>query len=123
MNKDLEAKIQQVYKDCKMLVTKHEFAEVLDNNNYTEKEVWDEFAKQINYNNVFLAKQRDLEYLLTLLLEAKGGVSSNTPSGSRVVSTLDSYIDSIKGLLKTYQTISIGQRWILDYYKQGGGLR
>ena len=122
MTESLELKIKQVYKDCKALVAKHEFAPLLDNSDHTEKEVWDEYARQINYTNVFKAKERDLYYILTLLNEAKAGVSDKTPSGIQIKIKLDSYINMIKLLLEAYKQINIGQRWILAYYEKGGGL-
>lgn len=122
MNKNLEDKIKAIYIECKDLITKHEFSDVLSNEGYTSTEVWDEFAKQINYTNSLLNKQKDLHYLLTILVETKNGISGGTPSEQKILRTLNMYIEQINALLKSYSDVIIGQRWILDYYHKGGGL-
>lgn len=122
MNTNLENKVKEIYKECKELITKHEFADVLSNLNYTEKKVWDEFASQINYTNLVLAKQKDLYFILTILTEAKNGITGGTPSNDKVLKQIDGWIKQIDMLLKSYSAVIIGQRWILDYYYKGGGL-
>lgn len=122
MNKNLEDKIKAIYIECKDLITKHEFSDVLSNEGYTSTKVWDEFAKQINYTNSLLNKQKDLHYLLTILVETKNGISGGTPSEQKILRTLNMYIEQINALLKSYSDVIIGQRWILDYYHKGGGL-
>lgn len=122
MNTNLETKVKAIYIECKDLLTSHEFSDVLSNSDWTGKEVWDEFAKQINYTNKFLAKQKDLNFLLTILTEAKNGLSGGTPSSNKVIKQIDGWIAQINILLKAYNSVIIGQRWILDYYMHGGGL-
>ena len=122
MNTNLENKVKEIYKECKELLTKHEFADVLSNVDFTTKEVWNEFASQINYTNKILAKQKDLYFILTILTEAKNGLTSGTPSNDKVIKQIDGWIKQIDMLLKSYSAVIIGQRWILDYYNKGGGL-
>lgn len=122
MNEKLETKIKTIYKEAKALVTSHEFAEVLSNEDFTTKEVWNEFAKQINYTNQFLHKEKELHFILTLLAEAKFGITGGTPAANATLKQIDGYINLIEQLLKSYSKIIIGQRWILDYYNKGGGL-
>ena len=123
MNKELEDKIKQVIKECKIVASKHEPSQALHNNGYDPKTISDEYCNQINYTNIFLAKQKDLQFLSALLSEARVNLTSSTPSGSRQLVIINAYDDVINKLLKVYQTISIEQRWILDYYKDGGGLK
>lgn len=122
MNEELKSKIMSVYKECKAFLTSHEFVDVYLITKHTSEDIWAEFARQINYTNMLLAKQKDLYFLLTLLSEAKSGISSGTPSGNKALKVIDGYSKQIELLLKSYNSVIIGQRWILDYYNNSRGL-
>lgn len=122
MNQALVVKIQGVITEAKKLASEHSFADVyMNNDEHNYKEVWDEYAKQINYTNKFRQMKKDLNFILSLLTEAKGSVSPNTPSGKKVLDQVTAYMETIKSLLKTYTEIDNGQWWILNYYDKGGG--
>lgn len=122
MNSNMEQQIMRVITEAKQLLSTHEFQEVLLNDpKNKESEVWDAYAKQINYTNKFLAKKKDLLFIVSILTEARNGLSENTPSNQKIINKINSYVETIKALLKGYQTVEDGQYWILSYYQKGGG--
>lgn len=122
MNSNMEQQIMRVITEAKQLLSTHEFQEVLLNDpKNKESEVWDAYAKQINYTNKFLAKKKDLLFIISILTEARNGLSENTPSNQKIINKINSYVETIKALLKGYQTVEDGQYWILSYYQKGGG--
>ena len=119
MNQKLFDKISTIYKDCKVLAEKYEYTDVMLNNGTSQKEIMDEWAKQINITNKYRQKEKDLNFVFTLLQEAKSNLSS-TPRGQSAIKQIDIYMENIKSLLKVYFTIGQMQMSILKYYERGG---
>ena len=119
MNQKLFDKISTIYKDCKVLAEKYEYTDVMLNNGTSQKEIMDEWAKQINITNKYRQKEKDLNFVFTLLQEAKSNLS-NTPKGQSTIKQIDIYMENIRSLLKVYFTISQMQASILKYYERGG---
>lgn len=124
MNKALEGKINKIISDAKVLASTHQLTDVyLNDKTKMYNEVWDEYARQINYTNKFKQMKKDLSYLLAILTETKYGVSPNTSVGRETLNKIEGYITIVRSLLKTYQEIDEGQWYILNYYSKGGGLQ
>lgn len=119
MNQRLVEKISKIYKDAKVLAEKYEYTEVLLNTGEAQKNIFDEYAKQINITNKYRQKEKDLCFVLTLLQEARGTLI-NTPTGNSTIKQLEIYMENIRSLLKVYMTIGQMQISILKYYEKGG---
>lgn len=124
MNTQLEEKIKTIYQQAKQFSSTWETPVVIKStDNYTEKQLWDEYADKINYINTFRQKKKDLDFILTLLVELKGGLHGNTPSEAKRLAQVNMYISSIKQLIQVYDDIENSAWWILNYYNKGGGLQ
>lgn len=122
MNTQLEEKIRLIYKDAKQFASTYTTPILLKSEDKaTAKELWDEYAKQIDYANSFRQKRKDLNFILTLLCECKNGVSANTPSGRSILIQVNNYIENIKQLIKVYDDIENQSWWVLRYYDKDGG--
>ena len=119
MNQRLLEKITAIYKEAKVLAEKYTYNDVMMNTGETQKNISNEYAKQINISNKYRQKEKDLQFLLTLLQEAKSNIIG-TPKGQSTAKQLDTYIENIKSLLKVYFTIDQMQTSILRYYDRGG---
>lgn len=119
MNQKLLEKITAIYKEAKVLAEKYVYEDVMLNTGETQKNISDEYAKQINKTNKYRQKEKDLQFLLTLLQEARSNLL-NTPRGQSTVKQVETYIENIKSLLKVYFTIDQMQTSILRYYDRGG---
>ena len=119
MNQKLLEKIEGRYKEAKVLAEKYSFSDVWLNTGEKLKNISDEYAKQINFTNVYRQKEKDLLFILSLLQEAKSNVQ-NTSRGQTTIRIIDTYSDNIKSLLKVYQKIDEMQTAILRYYDRGG---
>ena len=119
MNQKLLEKITAIYKEAKVLAEKYVYEDVMLNTGETQKNISDEYAKQINKTNKYRQKEKDLQFLLTLLQEARSNLL-NTPRGQSTVKQVETYIENIKSLLKVYITIDQMQTSILRYYDRGG---
>lgn len=118
MNQILE-KIRIIYQECKSLAEHYETSEVMFNTGEAQRKIMDEYARQINITNTYRQKEKDLYFILSLLQEAKGGLSS-APTGQKMVKQVDTYTENVKALLKVYQTIEQMQVMIVKYYERGG---
>lgn len=116
---NLLEKLKPIYAECKKLAEQYEYREVMYNTGEMQRKIMDEYASQINTTNLYRQKEKDLYFLLSLLQEAKGGISSG-PSGRDYIKKLDTWIENVKALLKVYQTIEQMQTMIVKYYERGG---
>lgn len=124
MNTNLEEKIKTVYQQAKQFSSTWVTPTTIKSTDkFTEREYWDEYGKQIDYVNKFRQHRKDLNFILTLLVELKGSIDSNTPSGAKKLSLTNNYIASIKQLISTYDDIENMAWWVLNYYNKGGGLQ
>ena len=119
MDQKLITKISEKYKECKVLAEKYEYSEVKFNTGEPQKDIMDEWARQVNITNKYRQKEKDLYFMLGLLQEARSNLD-NTPKGQSMVKKLETYIENIKSLLKVYTTIEQMQVSILRYYDRGG---
>lgn len=119
MNQKFIEKMSTIYKECKTLAEKYEYNEVLLNDGAPQKDIMNEWAKQVNIANKYRQKEKDLNYLLNILQEYRNNLS-NTPKGQSGIKQADIYIENIKSLLKVYFTINQMQSSILKYYERGG---
>lgn len=119
MNQGTIEKIEKKYKECKELAEKYEYIDVFLNDGKPQKEIMDEWAKQVNISNTYRQKEKDLNFIFTVLTEGKNKLS-NTPSDQRIAKQMEVYIENIKALLKVYFTINQMQTSILKYYERGG---
>jgi len=119
MNQRLLEKITAIYKEAKVLAEKYTYNDVMLNTGDTQKNISNEYAKQINITNKYRQKEKDLQFLLTLLQEARSNLIS-TPRGQNTVKQVETYMENIKSLLKVYITIDQMQTSILRYYDKGG---
>ena len=122
MNPDMVSKIQEIYKESKVLAEKYKYTDVLLNDGRSQKEIMDEYAKQINISNTYRQKEKDLNFLYAILTEAKN--SAKSAPGKQEVAKLEKqlsfWVDNIYLLLKVYYTINQMQTSILKYYERGG---
>lgn len=119
MNQKLLTKIEEKYKEAKVLAEKYSFSDVWLNTGEKLKDINDEYAKQVNFSNSYRQKEKDLLFILSLLQEASSN-AQNTPRGQSTIKTINTYIENIKSLLKVYQKINEMQISILRYYERGG---
>ena len=119
MDQDRIKKIQKVYADSKVLAEKYEYSEVLLNDGAAQKDIMNEWARQINITNLYRQKEKDLQFVFTWLQEYRNGVSS-VHKNAGIIKQLDLYMDNYKALLKVYFTIGQIQNSILKYYEKGG---
>ena len=119
MNQKLIDKISLIYKEAKVLAEKYSYSDVMFNTGETQTKIMDEWARQVNITNELRQKEKDLNFVLTLLQEARSNLS-NTPRGQSSIKQIDIYMDNIRSLLKVYFTISQMQSSILKYYERGG---
>jgi hypothetical protein len=119
MNQKLIDKISLIYKEAKVLAEKYSYSDVMFNTGETQTKIMDEWARQVNITNELRQKEKDLNFVLTLLQEARSNLS-NTPRGQNSIKQIDIYMDNIRSLLKVYFTISQMQSSILKYYERGG---
>lgn len=119
MNQKLLTKIEEKYKEAKILAEKYSFTEVWLNTGEKLKNVNDEYARQVNFTSLYRQKEKDLLFILSLLQEASSNIQ-NTPRGQSTIKTISIYIENIKSLLKVYQKINEMQITILRYYEKGG---
>lgn len=123
MKPEFEQKVNKVITEAKDFISQYTPTDVLLNDpKNTQREVYDEFAKHSNITNQLLNQKKNLQFIITLLMEGKNGVSSNTPGGAQLVSKFDNYINVIKSLIQAYRDVEDGEYWALNYYNRGGGL-
>jgi len=119
MNQKLLEKIEEKYKEAKVLAEKYSFTEVWLNTGEKLKDINDEYARQVNFTSLYRQKEKDLLFILSLLQEASSNIQ-NTPRGQSTIKLIDTYSNNIKSLLKVYQKIDETQTTILRYYEKGG---
>lgn len=116
---ELFVKIKVIYNDAKVFAEKYECDEVLLNDGKLQRDIMNEYAKQVNKSNKCRKNEVNLENILVLLQDARTGLS-NTQAGQKSIKQVETYIDSVKMLLKVYQTIGQMQSSIIKYYEKGG---
>lgn len=119
MTQETLDKIKKVYMTAKDLAEKYTCDPVMFNTGETLKNISNEYAKQINKTNIYRKQEADLQFLLTLLIDAKTG-ENNLPQTKTAAKKVDMWADAIKALLKVYQTIEQMQISIIRYYDKGG---
>lgn len=122
MNPDMVSKIQKIYKESKVLAEQYKCTDVLFNDGRAQKEIMDEYAKQINIANMYRQKEKDLNFLYAILTDAKNSAKSSPgkQESAKLEKQLATWVDNIYLLLKVYYTINQMQTSILKYYERGG---
>lgn len=119
MTQETYDKIKNIYAVAKDLAEKYTCDPVMFNTGETLRNISDEYAKQINKTNIYRKQEADLQFLLTLLIDAKTG-ENNLPQTKTAAKKAEMWGDAIKALLKVYITIDQMQTTILRYYDKGG---
>lgn len=122
MNQDKVEKIEAKYKAGKQLAEKYEYSDVLLNTGISQRELMDEWARQVNLANKYRKMEADLTFILTWLQEYKDGLAKNAPGGRTGIKQINYYIENIKALLNVYFKINQIQSSIIKYYEKGGGM-
>lgn len=121
MNQNTIDKIGRIYIEAKQLAENFTYSDALLNDDKPLKEVMNEYARQVNIANKYRQKEKDLNYLLTILEECKNNCSSaDIRMGKGMERQIEVYINNLKSILKVYYTINQIQSSIIKYYEKGG---
>lgn len=122
MSQALRTMIQTLVQEVRKFIEANEPFEVfLNDRSHTSTEVWDEYARIVNYTSVLKSYLTKVDYVIFTLTDAKHGISSNTPKGSQIIQQLNSQIESLKMLRRSLCDIDDGLYRVINYYDKGGG--
>lgn len=94
----------------------------LNDKSLSEKEVMNEYAKFINYDNVLTTHMKTVDYLILKLTQTKVGITSNTPSGQKAINQIKAQIEILRCLRKALEDINSGHYLVAKYFERGGGM-
>lgn len=116
---DLFALIRRIYAEAKEVAESYEYSDVLLNEGKLQREIMDEYARQVNKTSKYRYQEQRLQKSLSLLQDSLNAPAS-VEKGKTTIKQIETYMDSIKTLLKVYQTIGQIQANIIKYYERGG---
>lgn len=116
---DLFVLIRRIYAEAKETAESYEYSDVLFNEGKLQREIMDEYARQVNKASKYRYQEQRLQKALSLLQDSLNAPAS-IQKGQTTIKQMETYMDSIKTLLKVYQTIGQIQANIIKYYERGG---
>lgn len=116
---DLFVLIRRIYAEAKETAEGYEYSDVLFNEGKLQREIMDEYARQVNKASKYRYQEQRLQKALSLLQDSLNAPAS-IQKGQTTIKQMETYMDSIKTLLKVYQTIGQIQANIIKYYERGG---
>lgn len=116
--KEVIDKISEKTRPIKKFIDEDDTIEVLHPNKHTSDELITELQKVINYNNQVMTHKSQLEFLMSVLLESKLGLSTNTPDGAKRVKQINVALDYLDMLRLSIEDIRMKYKHIIDYYNR-----